>query len=105
PLPDAKLRAGDILLIEGEPEALDKMVAQGSLSFNERRGAATKDAADIGTIEAIIGDASGLIGASAQELTLFDRTGLNLLAISRRDQRFTERLGQIKFQSGDVILL
>lgn len=105
PLPDAKLRAGDILLIEGEPEALDKMVAQGSLSFNERRGAATKDAADVGTIEAIIGDASGLIGASAQELTLFDRTGLNLLAISRRDQRFTERLGQIKFQSGDVILL
>ncbi|HUH76220.1 MAG TPA: SLC13 family permease [Devosia sp.] len=105
PLPDAKLRAGDILMIEGEPEALDKMVAQGSLSFNERRGGATKDAAEIGTIEAIIGDASGLIGASAQELTLFDRTGLNLLAISRRDQRFTERLGQIKFQSGDVILL
>jgi len=105
PLPDATLRAGDILLIEGDPEALDKMVSQTGLSFAERRGAASRDSANIGVIEAIIGESSGLIGASAQELTLFDRTGLNLLAISRRDQRFTERLGQIKFQNGDVILL
>jgi len=105
PLPDAKLRAGDILLISGEPEALDRMVSQAGLVFSERRGAATRDAADFGIIEAVIGETSGLIGATAQELTLFDRTGLNLLAISRRDQRFTERLGQIRFQNGDVILL
>jgi len=105
PLPDATLRAGDILLIEGDPQALDQMVSQNGLTFSERRGAAGKDSADIGIIEAVIGEASGLIGASAQELTLFDRTGLNLLAISRRDQRFTERLGQIRFQNGDVILL
>jgi len=105
PLPDAKLRAGDILLIAGEPEALDKMVNQSGMVFSERRGAATKDAADFGVIEAVIGESSGLIGATAQELTLFDRTGLNLLAVSRRDERFTERLGQIRFQNGDVILI
>ncbi|SMQ65467.1 Di- and tricarboxylate transporter [Devosia lucknowensis] len=105
PLPDAKLRAGDILMVEGDPDALDKMVSQSGLTFSERRGAATRDIADTGVIEAIIGESSPLIGANAQELTLFDRTGLNLLAISRRDQRFTERLGQIRFQNGDVILL
>jgi di/tricarboxylate transporter len=105
PFPDVTLRVGDILLIEGDPEALDKMVSQTGLSFADRRGAASRDSGNIGVIEAIIGEASGLIGASAQELTLFDRTGLNLLAISRRDQRFTERLGQIRFQNGDVILL
>src|SRR5690606_17627990 len=105
PLPDSQLRPGDILIIEGYPGALDKMVSPSGLSFSERRGAATRDAAHIGVIEAVIGDNSGLIGATAQELTLFDRTGLNLLAISRRDQRFTERLGQIRFQNGDVILL
>jgi di/tricarboxylate transporter len=32
-------------------------------------------------------------------------TGLNLLAVSRRDKRFTERLAEIKFQNGDVIVL
>ena len=105
PLPDAKLRAGDILLLQGDPEALDKMVSQSGLVFSERRGAATRDASDIGVIEAVIGENSGLIGATAQELTLFDRTGLNLLAVSRREERFTERLGQIRFQNGDVILL
>ncbi len=105
PLPDVKLRPGDILLIEGAAEALDNMVSQSGLVFSERRGAATKDVADMGIIEAVIGESSGLIGATAQELTLFDRTGLNLLAISRRDRRFTERLGQIRFQNGDVILL
>jgi len=105
PLPDAKLRAGDILLIAGEPDALDKMVNQSGMVFSERRGEATKDAADFGVIEAVIGESSGLIGATAQELTLFDRTGINLLAVSRRDERFTERLGQIRFQNGDVILI
>ena len=102
PLPDAKLRAGDILMIEGGADALDKMVSQSGLSFSERRG---KDTANLGTIEAVIGESSGLIGATAEELTLFDRTGLNLLAVSRRDQRFSERLGKIRFQNGDVILL
>lgn len=102
PLPDAKLRAGDILVIEGGADSLDKMVSQTGLSFSERR---SRGSADLGTIEAVIGESSALIGATAQELTLFDRTGLNLLAVSRRDQRFTERLGQIRFQNGDVILL
>lgn len=105
PLPDATLKAGDILLIEGDPEALDKMVSQTGLSFAERRGGAQRDSGNIGVIEAIIGESSALIGASARELTLFDRTGLNLIAISRRDQRFTKRLGEIRFQNGDVILL
>jgi di/tricarboxylate transporter len=105
PLPDATLRAGDILIVEGAPEALDKMVSQTGLSFSERRDEAAKDVANTGVIEAIIGESSALIGSTAQELTLFDRTGLNLLAISRRDQRFTERLGNIRFQNGDVILL
>nr|WP_295889345.1 SLC13 family permease [uncultured Devosia sp.] len=105
PLPDMKLRLGDILVIEGAADALDNMVTQSGLVFSERRGAATRDVANMGTIEAVIGESSALIGATAQELTLFDRTGLNLLAVSRRDQRFTERLGQIRFQNGDVILL
>ncbi len=105
PLPDMKLRLGDILVIEGAADALDNMLSQSGLVFSERRGAATKDVIDMGTIEAVIGESSALIGATARELTLFDRTGLNLLAVSRRDQRFTERLGQIRFQNGDVILL
>ena len=105
PFPDTKLKAGDTLLIEGEPDALDKMVAQAGLSFSERRDAIANASQETGTIEAIVGERSDLIGATAQELTLFDRTGLNLLAVSRRNERLTERLGQIRFRNGDVLLL
>lgn len=104
PLPDSKLNAGELLLIEGEPEALDKIVAQGKLSFSERREHALA-AEDMGVVEAIVGENSALIGRSAKELSLFDLSGLNLLAVSRRGKRFTERLGEIRFQNGDVIVL
>lgn len=104
PLPDSIVQGGDLLLLEGEPEALDKMVAQGKLAFSERRDAEVASQ-DTGVVEAVVGEHSSLIGRSARELTLFDITGLNLLAVSRRDKRFTERLGEIRFQNGDVIVL
>ncbi|UJW86219.1 SLC13 family permease [Devosia sp. SL43] len=104
PLPDSIVKEDELLLLEGEPDALDKIVAQGKLAFSKRRDA--KLASDsTGVVEAIVGEQSSLIGRSARELTLFDMTGLNLLAISRRDKRFTERLAEIKFQNGDVIVL
>jgi di/tricarboxylate transporter len=104
PLPDSIVREGDLLLVEGDPDALDKMVAQGKLVFSERRDAQVASE-NTGVVEAVVGENSSLIGRSARELTLFDTTGLNLLAVSRRDKRFTERLGEIKFQNGDVIVL
>jgi di/tricarboxylate transporter len=104
PLPGAAIREGDVLLLEGDPEALDKIVAQGKLVFSERREAELSSG-NVGNVEAVIGEHSSLIGRSVQQLTLFDNTGLNLLAVSRRDKRFTERLGEIRFQNGDVIVL
>ncbi|HTN62142.1 MAG TPA: SLC13 family permease, partial [Devosia sp.] len=104
PLPDFVVQAGDLLLLEGEVEALDKMVAQGKLTFSERREAEVASEYT-GVVEAVIGEHSSLVGRSARELTFFDMTGLNLLAVSRRDKRFTERLAEIKFQNGDVIVL
>ncbi len=105
PLPDAKLRAGDILLMEGEPDALDKMVSQGGLSLSDRMPVGSTQDNESGTVEAVIGQNSSLVGMTAQELALFERTGVNVLAVSRRDKRFTERLGQIRFEYGDVIVL
>ncbi|HEY0918138.1 SLC13 family permease [Devosia sp.] len=105
PFPDAKLRVGDILLMEGEPDALDKMVALGGLSLSNRMPVDQTQDNEAGSVEAVIGQNSLLVGMTAQELALFDRTGVNVLAVSRRDKRFTERLGQIRFENGDVIVL
>lgn len=101
PLPDVTLKSGDRLIIEGEPEALDRLVEQGGLTMSDRRHSAR----EIATIEAIVGPNSDLVGASAHQLALFERTGLNLLAVSRRDKRFNERLSHIRLEAGDVVLL
>jgi di/tricarboxylate transporter len=53
----------------------------------------------------VIGESSVLIGWSAQRLALFDRYKINLLAVSRKGQNFTQRLGTITLRLGDVIVL
>lgn len=104
PLPDSVVQAGELLIVEGEPEALDRIVSQGKLAFSERRDQAVS-AMEVGVVEAVVGDNSSLVGRSAQELALFDAAGINLLAVSRREKRFTERLGEIRFQVGDIVVI
>jgi di/tricarboxylate transporter len=105
PLPDLTLKEGDILLIEGTHEALDRLAAQAKFSLTDEREAGGAPAADMEAIEAVIAEDSPLIGWSAQRLALFDRFKVNLLAVSRRGERQTERLGQITLRLGDVIVL
>ena len=53
----------------------------------------------------MIGPNSLLIGQAAGRLFLHDRFNVNLLAVSRSGQRFTERLRDIELRAGDVIVL
>ncbi|MEK1932809.1 MAG: SLC13 family permease [Pararhizobium sp.] len=104
PLPDTVLKAGDLLILEGEHDALDKIVSEGKLQLSDRTHEKNRRK-DISSVEAIVGEHSRLVGLSAKDLSLFENTGLNLLAVSRRDRRFTERLGEIKIRNGDVLVL
>ncbi|WP_395447478.1 SLC13 family permease [Aminobacter sp. UC22_36] len=104
PFPDVVLREGDILLIEGAPEALDRIVTQAKLSVTgSRDSAGGKHAA--AAVEAVIGENSNLIGGSAQRLALYDRFNVNLLAVSRKGERIQERLGAVTLRLGDVVVL
>jgi di/tricarboxylate transporter len=105
PLPDAVLREGDIILIEGPPEALDRVVAQAKLSVTGDRAAAGGGSETSTAIEAVIGEHSSLIGWSAQQLALYDRFNVNLLAVSRKGERISERLGAVTLRLGDVLVL
>ncbi len=107
PLPDVVLHVGDIVLIEGTPEALDRLVAQASLNIGDDRQSAKKDSSDREAIaiEAVIGESSNLIGWSAQRLLLYDRFNVSLLAVSRKGERLDQRLGSITLRLGDVLVL
>lgn len=107
PLPDAVLRKGDIVLLEGDPEALERAVARAHLELEgddrptQGRGADE----EIGGIEAVVGPTSMLIGQTAKRMALHERFNINLLAVSRSGERFTERLRDITLQTGDVLVL
>jgi di/tricarboxylate transporter len=107
PLPDATLNAGDVLILEGEPEALERAIAGAGLELEgQHRDAVTDTAAsDIGVIEAVIGRDSILVGANAGRIELHERHGVNLIAVSRRGERLTVRLRDINLCPGDVIVL
>ena len=105
PFPDAKLAVSDVLMIEGDPQALDRIVSQGKLKLTSDKGDVDDAKIELGAVEAIVGPHSGLIGMTAQRLSLARRTGMTLLAVSRRGKRFKERLHEITLAGGDVILL
>jgi len=107
PLPDASLKAGDILLLRGDAAVLERVVAEGGLDLaGKDRPTQKQDALDPDRIaEAIIGPDSTLIGQSAGDIALHSRFGVNMIAISRSGERFSQRLRDIRLQAGDIVVI
>ena len=101
------LRGGDIVLLEGAPDALRRTIANASLEIegHDRTFEQAGPGEEIGVIEAVVTQGSPLIGEAAGRLELHRRHDINLLAVSRSGVRFTERLGHINLRAGDVIVL
>ncbi|HEY0687267.1 MAG TPA: SLC13 family permease [Steroidobacter sp.] len=107
PLPDMVMRENDIVLLQGEPAALQQAVARLGLELEgeERSTRSDKANEEIGAVEAVIGPDSLLIDQAVGSLALHARFKVNLLAVSRSGQRFTERLRDIRLRAGDIIVL
>lgn len=101
------LQKDDIIILRGEPEALDRIVSLEKLKLTREHAAQKLDTPgdEIGVMEAVITLDSELIGKSPMQLKLFDRFGINLLAISRSGRRIVNRLRGAKLRGGDVIVL
>jgi di/tricarboxylate transporter len=107
PLPDAVLQVGDVVLVEGDHEALDRLVAQAGLSLDDKRKLRKGGKAfqDIIAIEAVVTEHSSLIGTSARQIDLSRRFNVNLLAVSRKNERLDRKLGAIRLRLGDVVIM
>lgn len=102
------LNAGDLLLLQGEPSALETVVAQGKLELagDERVEPGEKvDPEDTGVVEAVVTGDSLLVGRSVRQVRLSERFQLRLLAVSRSGERITNRLRSLLFRPGDVVVL
>ena len=123
PNPGRRLRAGDILVIEAEPEALAAVLSKLGLELEEEVPAdaetskTTEQTAQDGSekslleteetllLEMVVRPGSGLIGRSANTIQLRSRFGLNLLALSRQGRSSVKRLRLTSIMAGDVLLL
>ena len=63
------------------------------------------DEDQVGVIEGVITTDSMLIYYTPIEMNLRSRFGLNLIAISRSGENLTQRLREIRFRGGDVLVL
>jgi len=107
PAGNVVIKPDDILILRGEPQALERIVALEKLKLTRDKDKTEKDAPtdEIGIMEAVITPDSELIGSSVGQLRLFDRHGINLLAVSRTGRRIANRLRTVKLRAGDVVVL
>jgi di/tricarboxylate transporter len=103
------LYEGDILVLQGDPTAVQpvedqaKLKLLGAEEIAARKPRSKDDALE--TSEAIVAPDSPLVGRTPQDLRLRQSYEVNLLALSRGDNRVTARLRQNRFQPGDIVVL
>ena len=104
---NTKLREGDIVMLEGAPDALERIIAAEGLELEgqHRPFEDSGSGEEVGVVEAVIGTDSILIGEAAGRLELHRRYDINLLAVSRSGERFVKRLRDIRLRAGDMIVL
>ncbi|MDJ0937932.1 MAG: SLC13 family permease [Kiloniellales bacterium] len=97
----------DILILEGDPAALEPLFAGAKLKRTGQRDVQTKElrSDDIRLVEAVLMPNSPIEGQSMRGLRMHDRFGINLLAIARQGEPPKTLLGNTPFRTGDVLLL
>lgn len=100
-------RAGDVLVVEADPKELKTVVDAAGLELvgSEPPGEQALGSDKVGVAEAVVMPGSMLEGRTARSLNLRWRYGVNLLAVARQGTRVRERLGNVRFTAGDVVLL
>ena len=102
-----KLLAGDALVLEASPDALDEFRAALSLDFADgKRQDALQAAGDgLQVIEVVVTDESRINGKNAQTIGLNWRQNTVLMGISRQGQRISKQVRKTVVQTGDILLL
>jgi di/tricarboxylate transporter len=107
PHPNRKIAPGDVLLLEGEHQALNELIVKAKLKLSDADRPVVMDLPtdEVRVVEAIIGAESDLIGQTAKRLKLNEAHGVNLLGVSRSGYRMAGRLATVRLRAGDVLVL
>lgn len=103
----ALIRAGDALVVEATPQALDEFrSALGLAVADEQRVDLLKAAGEgVEIIEVVVPDTAMIVGKSAVSVGLSWRQNTVILGISRRGTRIVKQLRKTEVEAGDILLL
>ncbi|WP_281708854.1 SLC13 family permease [Phaeobacter italicus] len=101
------LRAGDALVLEATPEALDEFRSATSLDFADaaRQEKLTAAGEGLELIEVVVPETARIKGRTAQSLGLAWRQNTVLMGLARQGRRLTSHIRQQEIEAGDILLL
>ncbi|MDT8895973.1 SLC13 family permease [Halomonas sp. I1] len=110
------LREGDILLVEAGPEEMKLLEDKAGLEVGPEPSdepASGEDSGDVEPVdteglhlvEAVVRNDAMMINRTVAQLRLQNQYGLHLVAVARDGGRLNQRLRDIRFRPGDVLLL
>lgn len=118
------LKDGDVLLVESDTDSLqvfldntglelagtpeEESPAEGAVEVEPEDDDApgrALDADDVRLTEVVITPESTLVGQTANRLNLREYHGLNVVALARQGHRLKRRIGDVRFQAGDILLV
>lgn len=101
-----QLRAGDVLVLEATPDALDEFRTTTKLDFMPEGHAIGEVVGEgVALVEMVVQEDSRINGRTAQAIGLSWRKRTVLMGIARRGKRITKRLRQTDIRAGDILLL
>lgn len=99
-----EIRAGDMLVVEGDPESIEDAVGGLGLEYmGTGEGVLAKE--DLVLTEVVVPESSRLSGRTPMSLRLLYRYRVAIVGVSRRGKRFREQLRKLETKAGDVLLL
>jgi len=109
------LRQDDVLLIEADSDSLKALTDITGLKLSgdktdhqteaEAEASESIKTRDLDVVEAILAHDSLLVGNTLSSLSIRQRYGINILAVARRGHQLKQRLHQIRFVAGDILLM
>ena len=102
-----ELKAGDALILEATPEALDEFRTAVQLDFSDttRQDILTTGSDGLTMLECVVNDTARVNGRSAQAVGLAWRQRSVLMGISRQGKRITKQLRKTILRPGDILLI
>ncbi len=107
PLDTETLMADDVIILKTDANTLKNFLDETELKLiGEKKFRKDAEGAEhVVNVEAVIAADSPLVGQTASEIMLRSRYSVNLLAIARQITKINNRINQVRFKTGDVLLL